>query len=109
MRQEIKKTAEQARRLQAVRDELIEKVLTTQDILSTYPTLPNGRPDFNANLVALPVSRDDIALLVDRYMTYREQGMSHGEAARLTYACCYRSTDVTFDPHARIAELRKTR
>ena len=52
------------------------------------------------------VSRDDVAYLVDRYIALRLSGTGHGEAMRVTYGCLYQQSDIRFNPHARIAEMR---
>lgn len=69
---------------------LIDQILKTQNIGSDGP-----------------LTRDDVAFLVDKYYEHRHNGQDHGEASRMTYACAYRNIDITFRPHQRVAELRK--
>jgi hypothetical protein len=88
------------------RQKLIDQVFANQNILNIYPSLPDGRPDFDAKTVDMPVSKEDVEFVIDRYLSHRASGMSHGEACRITYSCFYRSTDISFNPHKRVAELR---
>jgi len=102
-----KLTPEQVIALEKSKNELIDKIVATQDVMREYPLREDGTRDFSAKLVERPVSREDITYLVNRYYDYRiDDHMSHSDAARLTYACCYRQSDQRFNPHARIAELK---
>jgi len=100
-------TKEQEIAIKKMRDELIEKVLDTQDVLEEYPCDSNGRRDFSAPLVKRPLSREDVTFLVELYIEHRRRGMCHADAARITYACAYMPDGGgTFSPHQRVAELR---
>jgi hypothetical protein len=102
-----KLTPEQEKAIEKSKSELIDKIIATQDVMREYPLREDGTRDFAAQLVESPVSREDIAYLVDLYYDHRiDNHMSHGDAARLTYQCCYRQSDCQFNPRARIADLK---
>ncbi len=105
-----KLTPEQTTAIEKSKSELIDKILTTQTVMREYPLREDGSRDFSAALVERPVSREDITYLVDLYYDHRiDDHMSHDEAARLTYACCYQQSDIRFNPHARIADLKNAK
>lgn len=79
-------TTEQQSQLDSQKANLTEQILTSQTDKS--------------------VSCDDVEYLVSRYLDLRLNRMSHGDAMRVTYGCLYQQTDITFNPHARIAEMR---
>ncbi len=102
-----KLTPEQAAAIEKSKNELIDKIIATQDVMREYPLREDGTRDFGAQLIERPVSRDDITYLVNKYYEYRiDDHMSHDDAARQTYACCYKKSDIGYNPHARIAELK---
>ena len=101
-------TTEQQEKINQAKSKLVNEILTTQDVPETYPTLPDGRQDFSAKRIkADPLTVEEISFLVDKYYEHRLNGMSHGDASRITYACCYNSGGTRFNPRARLEEIRK--
>jgi hypothetical protein len=80
------------------REDLIAEIMRTMDTPENYPRKSNGRPDFDAELVKIPVLKEDVGYLVDRCLA--------GESVRTTYGILYRQDDIAFDPHGKIAALR---
>lgn len=100
-------TPEQQAKIETMKQDLIDKVLTTQETYEAYPTLPDGHPDFGAELQPVaPLSREEVTILVDEYDRLRRIGKGHAEAAALSYGCCYRNITGHFNPRGRLEEIR---
>ncbi len=100
-------TAEQKVVLENSKRDLVAKVMATKDTPKGYPRKTDGSLDFNASPVEQPISEQDVTYLVGLYYAIRlNEGIGHDEAARQTYACCYK-TGGRFSPHQTIAELKQ--
>ena len=98
---------EQQEALVRARAELIEKVVSTMDVPTGYPLNAAGKPDLRADMIDIPVSRNDVEYLVDLYYAIRfNEGVGHDEAARRTYSHLYRGVAQRYAPHQAIAEIR---
>jgi len=53
------------------------------------------------------ITRDDVEYLVRKCYDMIDNNVSPSDAARLTYGCLYRQSDIRYNPRARIDELKK--
>lgn len=88
------------------KEKIIDQIERTQNSTSSYPLNADGTKNFKATPIETVLTRDEIAYLVEKYFELRNNGKSHGEACRRTYACVYRQSDTRFNPAARLNEIR---
>ena len=91
--------------METVRTDLIEKVVTTQHVISRRKLAADGTVDFSTPPALMPLSREDVTVLVDEFLRLRLTGMPMQDAIRVTYGRAYRQMGY-LNPHDAVDEIR---